>query len=161
MSRGVGEATIFLVFGPILTAGTFYALSGSLAWPAFLLGVPPGFLIAAVIWINQFPDFGADSMTGKRNLVVRLGTKRSRWVYGALMLLPFAVVVYMASRPHFSPFVLLGLLCLPLAIKAVYQAWIHFDSHTQIVPAQALTIQTHLALGLLISLGLVLSHVLQ
>jgi len=160
MSRGWGELTIFLVFGPLLTWGTFYVLAGELTWQAFVLGVPPGFLIAAVIWINQFPDFEADSRTRKRNLVVRLGTYRSRWIYAALMMLPFLTLILMALTMHFSYFILAGFICLPLPLKAVSVAWVNHDSHREIIPAQALTIQTHLALGLLMSGGLILARLL-
>jgi 1,4-dihydroxy-2-naphthoate octaprenyltransferase len=161
MSRGFGEITIFLVFGPLLTWGTFYVLSGKLAWQAFVLGIPLGFLIAAVIWINQFPDFEADNATGKRNLVVRLGVRRSRWIYASLMVFPFIAILVMIFSGYLSYFSLVSFLCLPLAIKAVSLAWIHFDSHLQIIPAQALTIQTHLAFGVLLSLGLLLGYALR
>jgi 1,4-dihydroxy-2-naphthoate octaprenyltransferase len=160
MSRGFGEITIFLVFGPLLTWGTFYVMSGELTWHAFTLGIPPGFLIAAVIWINQFPDFEADSATKKQNLVVRLGVRRSRWIYASLMLFPFFTVLFMVVADWFSCLSLVSFLCLPLALKAIFVAWVHFDSHTEIVPAQALTIQTHLVFGLLLSTGLLLSYVL-
>ena len=68
MNRGWGEAVIFFAFGPLITLGTFYVMSGSLNWAAFMLGAPQGFFISAVIWINQFPDYEADKQAGKRNL---------------------------------------------------------------------------------------------
>jgi len=72
MSRGWGEAVIFFAFGPLVTLGTYYVMSGSLSWPAFAIGVPQGFFITGVIWINQFPDYEADRSANKRNLVVKL-----------------------------------------------------------------------------------------
>ena len=71
MNRGWGEIVIFFAFGPLITLGTFYVMSGTLNWTAFMLGAPQGFFIAGVIWINQFPDYEADKKAGKRNLVVR------------------------------------------------------------------------------------------
>ena len=56
-------------------------LAGSFIGSAFALGFPHGFFIAAVIWINQFPDYEADRDVGKKNLVVRLGPKLSRYPY--------------------------------------------------------------------------------
>lgn len=160
MARGMGEATIFFAFGPLVTLGTYYVLSGQFSWQAFVLGIPPGFLITAVIWINQFPDYQADSQTMKRNLVVRMGKEESRWIFAALMLLPFPAILVIGLIPTISPFTLAAFLSLPLAVKAVLMLWTHFNSPTRIVPAQALTIQTHSALGLLVSAGLVMSRVI-
>ncbi|GAH05884.1 unnamed protein product, partial [marine sediment metagenome] len=38
MSRGWGEVLIFFAFGPFVTLGTYYVMSGSLSWQAFALG---------------------------------------------------------------------------------------------------------------------------
>lgn len=160
MARGMGEATIFLAFGPLVTLGTYYVLSGQFSWQAFVLGIPPGFLITAVIWINQFPDYQADSQTMKRNLVVRMGREESRWVFAALMLLPFPTILIIGLIPTISSFTLAAFLTLPLAVKAVSMLWNHFNSPARIVPAQALTIQTHSALGLLVSAGLIVSRLI-
>jgi 1,4-dihydroxy-2-naphthoate octaprenyltransferase len=158
MSRGLGEVTIFLAFGPLITWGTYYVLSDRLTWPAFFLGVPLGFLITAVIWINQFPDYQADQETGKRNLVVRLGFLPSRWVYLFLMTLPFPFLFFLLGTQGISSLILLSWLALPLALKAIRIFWDHYHTFDQLIPAQALTIQTHLLTGVLMLTGILLSH---
>jgi 1,4-dihydroxy-2-naphthoate polyprenyltransferase len=158
MSRGLGELTIFLAFGPLLTWGTYYVLTDQLNWSAFYLGFPLGFLITAVIWINQFPDFEADREAGKRNLVVRLGLAPSRWIYLALMLLPYPFLFFLWLNQGISPMVLLSCLSLPLAVKGIRILWIHYGSVERVIPAQALTIQTHLSLGLLMLVGILIGH---
>jgi 1,4-dihydroxy-2-naphthoate octaprenyltransferase len=158
MSRGLGEITIFFAFGPLITWGTYYVLSGRLTGPTFLLGFPLGFLITAIIWINEFPDYQADKAAGKRNLVVRWGLAPSRWIYGLLMLLPFPFLLFLTGVQGLTAWILLGWLALPLALKGIGILWREHNNPEKIVPAQALTIQTHLALGLLMVLGLLLSH---
>ena len=155
MSRGLGEVTIFLAFGPLITWGTYYVMTGLLTGQAFTLGIPMGFLIAAVIWINQFPDYGADKGAGKRNWVVRLGRNRSRWIYYVLMLGPYVVVFYWVLAQKGSWLYLAALLTLPLALKAMKILHLHYQTYDEIIPAQALTIQTHLALGLVLTAALV------
>ncbi|GAI44049.1 unnamed protein product, partial [marine sediment metagenome] len=71
MSRGLGEPLIFFAFGPIITLGTYYVMTDTLSWYAFLIGIPHGFFIMAVIWINEFPDYQADLKANKKNLVIR------------------------------------------------------------------------------------------
>jgi len=156
MSRGLGELGIFFAFGPLVTLGTYYVMTGELTWPAFLLGFPLGFLITAVIWINQFPDYQADRTAGKRNLVVRLGLNSARWVYSVLMLGSFVALIGLVAV-GLPPLLLIGLGALPLALKACRVFGRHYADHPQIVPAQALTIQTQLVMGALTSLGLFLT----
>ncbi|MEA2038990.1 MAG: 1,4-dihydroxy-2-naphthoate octaprenyltransferase [Thermodesulfobacteriota bacterium] len=158
MSRGWGEAVIFFAFGPLVTLGTYYVMSGSLSWPAFAIGVPQGFFIAGVIWINQFPDYEADRMANKRNLVVRLGPGYSRYLYCVIMSMAFVIVFFLIGVAGFSYLIMLSFMAFPLAMKAMRILWREYLSHEGTVPAQVLTIQTLIAHGLLLSLGIVLSR---
>jgi 1,4-dihydroxy-2-naphthoate octaprenyltransferase len=158
MSRGWGEVVIFFAFGPLVTLGTFYVMSGSLSWPAFAVGTPQGFFIAAVIWINQFPDYEADRKTHKRNLVVRLGPALSRYLYCAIMLMGFFSVFFLVQVAGFSPLILISFVAFPLAFKAMRIVWHEYLSHEGIIPAQALTIQTLIAHGLLLTIAVVVSR---
>jgi len=158
MSRGWGEVVIFFAFGPLVTLGTYYAMSGSLSWHAFALGLPQGFFIAAVIWINQFPDYEADRKTNKKNLVVRLGPALSRYLYGAIMLMGFICVLFLVHGMGFTRLILISFIAFPLTFKAIRILWREYLSHTGIVPAQALTIQTLIAHGMLLTIGIILSR---
>ncbi|UCF56046.1 MAG: 1,4-dihydroxy-2-naphthoate octaprenyltransferase [Deltaproteobacteria bacterium] len=158
MSRGFGEAAIFLAFGPLITLGTYYVMSDQLSWQAFVLGFPQGLLIAEVIWINQFPDYQADREAGKKNLVVRLGLNISRYLFCAIMSLVFIVVIFLVGIVGISYLIMLSFIAFPLAFKAMRILWREYLSHEGIIPAQALTIQTLIVQGLLLSLGLVLSR---
>lgn len=155
MSRGLGEITIFLAFGPLITWGTYYVMTGLLTLEGFVLGIPMGFLITAVIWINQFPDVDADQAARKRNWVVRLGRDRSRFIYTILMLGPYPVVLYwILTQKGFWPCIVVAL-TIPMALKAIKILGLHYQAYDELIPAQALTIQTHLVLGLLLSAALV------
>ncbi|MBW1771037.1 MAG: prenyltransferase [Deltaproteobacteria bacterium] len=159
MSRGLGEIVIFLAFGPLITWGTYYVMSGLLTWEAFTLGIPLGFLITAVIWINQFPDYEADRDAGKINCVVRLGRDRSRYIYSLLMLGPYAVVLlWVLTRSGAWPY-LAVILTIPIALKAIKILSAHYETYDEIIPAQFLTIQTHLALGLVLTAALVFQKI--
>ncbi|MBW1730781.1 MAG: 1,4-dihydroxy-2-naphthoate octaprenyltransferase [Deltaproteobacteria bacterium] len=157
MSKGWGEILIFLAFGPLITFGTYYALSGDLSMRAFLLGVPQGFLITGVIWINEFPDYEADKQVGKQNLVVRLGLEKSRYLYAVIMLLSFVCILVYVIASYMSYLALVAFFSLPFALKAIHIAWHHYGEHDRIIPAQALTIQTLIVQGLLLSGTLALS----
>lgn len=160
MSRGWGEILIFFAFGPLITLGAHYVYSGYLSMPAFLLGFPQGFLITGVIWINQFPDYQADREVGKKNLVVRLGLAKSRYLYCLIMLLSFLSVIFLAGMKGVSYLILVALLSFPLTLRAMRITVREYLRYDALIPAQALTIQTVMAQGLLLSLGLISSRFL-
>ncbi len=153
MSKGLGEFTIFLAFGPVLTLGAYYAMTGIIAPEGFCVGLPLAFLITAILWINEFPDLEADTAAAKEHLVARLGLKRSRLVYAGLMLAPFLSLPFLLEIFHFPGHLFAGLVALPLAAKAVGQVWQTPPTEEEFVAIQALTIKTHFLLGVALTLA--------
>jgi len=160
MSHGLGETLIFFAFGPLITLGTYYVITNNLSWPAFVLGIPNGFLIMAVIWINQFPDYQADKKANKKNLVVRLGLSKARYVYSLMMLLPFVIIILLIYSIELPFLVLFSLGAFFLASRAIQILWREYLSFQAIIPAQALTIQTLICMGLLVSGSLFISKII-
>ena len=86
--KGLGELTIFLSFGPLLTVGSAIAMSTNTIVLDYqnlrdfiLIGIPLGLLTTNILFINQFPDYNSDKISGKTNLVVLFGKKLSRWIF--------------------------------------------------------------------------------
>lgn len=154
MSAGLGEAAIFLAFGPLVTWGTYYVQTGSLKPVGLAVGLPLAFLITAILWINEFPDLKADADAGKNQLVVRLGLRRARRVYAALMLAPFASIFLLLEAFHLPDLLVGAFVALPLAVQAIRLAWRIPPTEPEFIPAQALTIQTHALVGLAMTLAL-------
>ncbi|MGQ9920480.1 MAG: prenyltransferase [Desulfobacca sp.] len=154
MSKGLGEMTIFLAFGPLLTLGAYYACTGQIATVAFYLGLPLAFLITAILWINEFPDQEADAAAAKEHLVVRLGLERSRQVYAGLMLAPFVSLALLVPIFHLPGHLFAGLVALPPAVSAVRQVWQTDPREEEFVSLQALTIKVHFLLSLALTLAL-------
>ena len=94
--KGLGELTIFLTFGPLLTLGSAYAISSQTIqlfsedfFNFLIIGIPLGLLTTNILFINQFPDYKSDKLSGKNNLVVLLGKSLSRYVYFLILILSF------------------------------------------------------------------------
>ncbi len=153
MSKGLGEMTIFLAFGPMLTLGSWYALTGQVSAAGFYVGLPLAFLITAILWINEFPDLEADQAAAKEHLVVRLGLDRARQIYAFLMLAPFVCLPILLPLFRFPGHLLAGLVALPLAVSAIRQVWNTAPTSEEFVAIQALTIKTHFLLGLALTLA--------
>lgn len=160
MSKGWGEILIFFAFGPLVSLGAYYAVSGTMTVDSFIVGIPQGFLIMGVIWINEFPDYDADKSVKKNNLVVMMGPEMARYLYVAIMALSFMSIIFIIVFWHISFLIMLGFISLPAAINAMKTAWKEYNSYINLIPAQALTIKTVIAQGLLISLGLVISRLI-
>jgi len=167
--RGVGEIIVGLNFGPIVTLGSYYVQTGSWSVAAltepFLASLPIGLLIAAVLWINEFPDVDADRAVGKKTLVLRLGYLRSVSVFITLLAASYLLVISYSLLRVFDSLqitsytTLIVLLSLPIGIKAVRVLRAsHQDPHA-IIPANAGTIMLHLSFGLLAIVGFVIGTI--
>lgn len=88
-SKGLGEATTGFCFGPLIVLGTHYVIAQSLSWLPLIASLPVGFLITGVLYLNEFPDEAADTKSGKQNLMVRLGKRRSKNAFGYIVLLTY------------------------------------------------------------------------
>ena len=151
--KGLGELLIGFNFGPLATAGTAYALTGSVSAADFLVGIPIGILTTAILWINQFPDEDSDRETGKDNLVVILGKKRARWGYLLLLTVAFGLILYWLAAGLLPTSALLIIASIPLAVYAGRIA-VRVYEQRSLIRANAATIQLHLAFGLLFVVGL-------
>jgi 1,4-dihydroxy-2-naphthoate polyprenyltransferase len=119
--EGLGEVFVFLFFGVVAVAGSYFAQFEELTWEAFALAVPVGLLAASILVVNNVRDLETDRRAGKRTLAVRLGRTRARGLYGAMVYIAFltAPVPWLAGSPDLSAWVLLPFLALPLAVPVV------------------------------------------
>ncbi len=152
-SRGIGELMVGLNFGTLMTLGSYYVQTERVDWTPAIASIPVAALITAVLYINEFPDFIADRAVGKKTWVVRLGRQRAAIAYGFLMAIPYIAVAAAVGADVLPIPTLLVLLTLPLAARAVQCAYRYHSQPVELAPANALTIVTHLATGLLLTLG--------
>ncbi len=148
--RGVGELVVGINFGVLMTLGSYYVQTITVSWAAFVASLVPALLIAAILYVNEFPDYKADMAVGKRHLVVRLGRERAMWGLPALFAGTYGTVVIGAAIGVLPLYSLIALMALPFAIKAsVYCVRFH-SSPFDMVPANAATIMAHMFTGILL-----------
>jgi 1,4-dihydroxy-2-naphthoate octaprenyltransferase len=70
---GLADLFVFVFFGPVAVAGTYYVQTLTLTAPAVLAGAGPGALSVCILLINNIRDLEGDRQANKRTLVVRLG----------------------------------------------------------------------------------------
>ncbi len=145
--RGFGEFAVGFTFGPLITCGTYLVQTGSLSLTIVLASLPIGFIIANVLWINQYPDYEADLQGGKLNGVVRLGKKKGVSIYALLFGLAYLSLLILAVFSK-NLLWLLPFISLPPAVKAVKIAARHYDNIPLLIEANAKTIQVYQLTGI-------------
>lgn len=137
--RGLGELAVGICYGPGICCGTFIVQTGRLESISWIVGIPLGLLIAAFLWINEFPDHDADLASGKRNCVVLLGKKRASRVFALLMTLAFSFTILLPvlDVPTAAWVGLVGAIPAFIASKILWSSW---ETTKKIIPAQSLTL---------------------
>lgn len=153
--RGLGEAAVALCYGPGVAVGTYWVQRGEVGRDVVLASIPLGLLVAAFLWINQFPDYRADLGAGKRNLVVRMGRPAAAIAFAVLVWTAVSVVAALPllGAPRWT---WLGLVAAVPAWAAVDALIEHPEETSRIVPAQAKTLLAFLLLSLGCGLGFLL-----
>jgi 1,4-dihydroxy-2-naphthoate polyprenyltransferase len=111
--EGLGELFVFLFFGIVAVAGSYFVQTEELRWEAFALAVPVGLLASAILVVNNIRDIDTDRRAGKRTLAVKLVRERARTLFATMVVIAFLVPPLLV--PTLSPWVLLSLAALPLA----------------------------------------------
>jgi 1,4-dihydroxy-2-naphthoate octaprenyltransferase len=128
--HGLGDLFVFVFFGLVAVAGTYYVQAAAVLAAPFPVGIPPetlplAVLVAAlpvaalstdILVVNNVRDKEEDATTGKRTLAVRFGYGFARAEFLAMLLLAYAVPLWFVRRPGFTAAVALPYLTLPYAV---------------------------------------------
>ena len=110
--RGWGEVGVFVFFGLVAAVGSAYVQLEAFTLRSVWAGLGCGCLSCALLVANNLRDLSGDATTGKRTLAVRIGARRTRLLYAALVAGGFAALVPLGVGDRW---VLLGLAALPFA----------------------------------------------
>ncbi len=156
--RGLGEVGLGLAIGVIPVMATYFVLTRGASWTAFIGGLPVSGLMAACLWINEFPDAESDLVSKKKNAVIRLGRRRARYVFYALLAVIYLSPAVGIVAGVLPVWVLLSWTLLPAAVWAARILHRHYDEPVSLFPAQIMMIRLHLTTGLLMTVGLLLGR---
>jgi len=155
--EGLGELFVFLFFGIVAVAGSYFVQVTHLDWEAFALAVPVGLLAAAILVVNNFRDTDTDRRAGKRTLAVRLGRERTRLMFAAMVYLAFLATPVTWAFGPLKAWVMLPWLTLPVAAQVVRTVRNRIDG-ASLNGALAQTGMLQLAFCTLLAAGLLLSR---
>jgi 1,4-dihydroxy-2-naphthoate octaprenyltransferase len=115
---GLGEPDVFVTWGPLMIAGTYYSAVGDLPWQVWVASVPYGLLCTTVLMGKHIDKIPYDGPAGTRTLPVLLGEAGARTLTKVL-LAGFYVTTAAAVAVRAMPWpVLVVFAAIPLLVKA-------------------------------------------
>jgi len=143
--RTLGDAGIFLAFGPFIVCGSALIQARAFLPEALWASIPVGLLIVAILHANNMRDVAGDTGAGFKTLAAALGPRGAERFYYALIFAPYAFSLTFGSV---WPAVFCAL-SMPLAVKLRGMA--AKGDFSQLVPETAKLVAVF---GLLLSAGL-------
>ncbi|NOY57117.1 MAG: 1,4-dihydroxy-2-naphthoate polyprenyltransferase [Actinobacteria bacterium] len=114
--RGLGEVFVFVFFGLVATVVSRFVYDRAAPLDAWLLAIPMGFLVTAILVANNVRDIETDRSAGKRTLAVIMGRDRTRILFDVLVWGSFVLIGVFALAGWTPAWTALALVTAPLAI---------------------------------------------
>ncbi len=151
--HGLGDVFVFIFFGLVAVAGTYYVQAGEVTAAAVAASIPVGCTVTAILMVNNIRDIVTDEAAGKRTLAVMMGRQPARWLFVATVAIAYLTAAALAPIEGFGAWTLLSWLSLPFAVSPVRAVMTSTDGPTLNAALRA-TARLHLVLGVLLAVGL-------
>ncbi|OGX27658.1 MAG: 1,4-dihydroxy-2-naphthoate octaprenyltransferase [Omnitrophica WOR_2 bacterium RIFCSPHIGHO2_01_FULL_52_10] len=152
---GLGDILVFIFFGPVAVAGTYYVQSLELNSAIIFAGFAPGLMSVAILTVNNLRDIDSDRKSGKNTLAVRFGRgfALSEYLFCVLGAGIVPVFIYMFIEDHLP---LLACVLIILAVVPTIKTVLTRTEGVALNAALAATARLLLAYSVLFSIGWVL-----
>jgi 1,4-dihydroxy-2-naphthoate octaprenyltransferase len=148
--RGLGEVFVFVFFGLVATVGSRYVHDMTAPLNAWLLAIPIGMLVTAILVANNYRDTDTDRVAGKRTLAVIFGRDRTRRLFAVLVYGVFVVLSVFAVAGWVPVSTLFAGFLLPYATIPVRIVYSRTDGPSLIRALKA-TARLHLWVGVIVA----------
>jgi 1,4-dihydroxy-2-naphthoate polyprenyltransferase len=160
--RALGLPLVFVLMGPLMAIGSYYAVTGAFDANLLVVSIPVGLLVTAILHGNEWRDVAEDTRHGFTTFSAQVGRDAAYWVYVMLLLGAYVAVglaVLVGALPKLA---LLTLLTLPLMAWILRAAERGAEGHLRaIAMIDLMTARLHSAFGVLLLVGLVLGSSLR
>jgi 1,4-dihydroxy-2-naphthoate octaprenyltransferase len=128
--------------------GTYYAQTEEITLLSFIVSIPMGALSCAILAINNLRDRPKDELVGKLTVAVRIGDRKARVMYVALLAL-----AHIAAIATLIPTTLLTLVALPITLSISRQV-LSGISGKELIPVLGKTAKLQMIFSILLAVGL-------
>ena len=153
----IGELASGITLGSLVVIGTYFVQTGVISTEIIWASISPGILTMLLLFLNEFPDAEADREGGRRHIVIVLGKQYASYVYSALLLTVYIVIVGGVLFGTLPMTALISLITLPLALVACRKAIKYADNTGKLVPALGMNVAVVLITDFLMAVGFILA----
>ncbi len=158
--HALGVPLVFVLMGPLMVEGTYFAVAGSWSVTALVLSVPVGLLVAAILHGNEWRDIGEDTRAGIVTLSSRVGRDWAHYSYVGLVLGAYIALGLAVAFRLLPATTAIALVSLPFLAQVVRSAELGASGQARAIAMIDLqTARLHLTFGVLLVAGILLSAV--
>ena len=118
--RGLGELVVFLMFGPMMMTGVYYAVTGTVDWKITWLSIAVGLLVTNIVYSHSVLDAIPDKKMGKKTMAHLMGSGKGQIALSAFLnVVPYLMVVIGVVLGQLHPAYLAVLVLLPVSMWLV------------------------------------------
>jgi 1,4-dihydroxy-2-naphthoate octaprenyltransferase len=117
--HGLGEPSVFVIWGPLMIAGTYFVTTGTLPAWVWWASLPYGLLVTTVLFGKHIDKLALDREKHIHTLPVILGDPLARRVNQALMIGFFASTAALVATGTFGLWALAVALALPRLVQTL------------------------------------------
>lgn len=99
--HGLGDVFVFLFFGLLSVAGSYFLYVKNIDWTVFLPATSIGLLSVGVLNLNNMRDEESDAKSGKNTLVVKIGGKKAKQYHITVLIAALLLVLLFALLQSF------------------------------------------------------------
>jgi 1,4-dihydroxy-2-naphthoate octaprenyltransferase len=159
--RAMGVPVVFVLMGPIMVGGSYFAITASWDVRALVLSIPVGLLVAAILHGNEWRDISEDTRAGIVTLSSRLGRDWAHYGYLALVIGAYVTLGFSVAARWLPPTTAIALFSLPFLAQVVRSAELGATGQARAIAMIDLqTARLHFAFGSLLVVGLLLARLL-
>ena len=151
--RGLGELFVFIFFGLVAVAGTYYVQAGEVTGAVLAASIPVGLTVTAILVVNNVRDIDTDRAARKFTLAVYLGRRLARYQYVLIVLGAYAAAAALFLLGSFSGWTLLSWLSIPAAIGPMMAVLTRVEGPPLNAALKA-TARLHFIFAILLAIGL-------
>ncbi|MDO9567360.1 MAG: prenyltransferase [Candidatus Desulfaltia sp.] len=152
--KGLGEISVFLMWGPLMVEGACFVQKQALSMDAFWISLPLGALVALVLLADNIRDTVNDKEKGIKTLpIIVANPQKSIWLYVILVIFTYLSVILMAFLGPLNLWALVVLVSLPLAFSLLRQMIKNVP-----IDADAQTAKLNTAFGILLLIPIVIGR---
>ncbi|MDR0274693.1 MAG: prenyltransferase [Burkholderiaceae bacterium] len=114
--HALGDALIFVIYGPLISLGVFYVMTGLLDWRIVVVSLPIAFITVNILHANNTRDIAHDRRANIKTLAMLLGVRAAIFEYKLLIVLTYLLMAALTVSGILHWATLCVFLTLPLAI---------------------------------------------